>query len=471
MNPYDHFHALIQQNKLSEASAALLRQVQVYPRDAQAWTLLSTLMHRMSKPATADLCLRRAVLLSPLENGQLRPLPSARETISADQHDAEVETCLLVPKKTVGAAMIVKNASRTIERVLTALLPAVDQLVVVDTGSTDDTVAIVQALGIPVHHEPWQDDFAAARNLALSKMETDWVLSIDSDEELYPEDVDNVRTIAGLLDDLPGAFALRIFQMNQIGDVISPSLETRLFPHHRGIQWFRPIHEQLVAENAPILPSYPVLIRVRHDGYDARKTDVEQKYRRNVALLSQHVQTYPTDDVSHAFLGREYLMLGEIENALHHLQLAKELLSKNPHTPSNALMDVVRNIVLAYDQLGEGDRALQVARQMSVTYPQSVDASYLCGYLYLKQATNALQQATPYLEQALKLAGLGHHSADPTIGSFKARLHLADILRLSGNWVESKAEYESILAQIPGFSEVESILLRMKQQSKILEDY
>jgi tetratricopeptide (TPR) repeat protein len=149
-----------------------------------------------------------------------------------------------------------------------------------------------------------------------------------------------------------------------------------------------------------------------------------------VALLSRHVQAHPTDDVSHAFLGREYLMLGKMEDALHHLQLAKDLMSQNPHTPPNTLMDVERNIVLAYDHLGEGKRAVQLARQMNTTYPQSVDASYLLGYLYLKQETVALQQATPYLEQALKLEELGHHSAGPTIGSFKARLHLADALLL-----------------------------------------
>ncbi|EPZ50610.1 glycosyltransferase family 2 protein, partial [Alicyclobacillus acidoterrestris] len=142
------------------------------------------------------------------------------------------------PHCTVEAVLIVKIEIRTIEKCLTALQPAVDQIVVVDTGSTDGTVFSVQNLGIPVHCFKWDDDFAAARNYALSFAETDWVISVDADEILYKEDTDKIRKFAEQYNAVPGTFALQILQMNIVGDVMSPSRETRMFPLGRGLFWF-----------------------------------------------------------------------------------------------------------------------------------------------------------------------------------------------------------------------------------------
>ena len=468
MDNIENVSTWIQQHQWPEARTALIDRVRRAPQDAAAWSWLAAVMAPMGFGATARRCLARSVLLQPMAGGQVRELP-ADDPAWPERTDDEVEACLLVPSKTVGVAMIVKDATRTIAKALTALTPAVDQLVVVDTGSTDDTVAIIRSLGIePLSYE-WSDDFAAARNFALSHITTDWVLSIDSDEVLLADDVEAVRTVAGLFDSENGAFALKIIQMNQISDMISFSLETRMFPNRRGIRWYRPIHEQLVHDTRTKLPAYPVRIRVLHDGYDARQTDTEHKYWRNVNLLSQHVKQEPNDAVSHAFLGREYLMLNQPDQAIHHLTLAKELLASDAFTTVNAKMDVERNLILAYEKKGDLRLALRMAEQMTKAYPQSVDAWYLCGFYHLSNAATSLQQAIPALQRTIQLANQGQHSADSTIGQFKAMLHLADVTRLSGNFAEAKNLYSQVLMQIPNFPEVKMILAKMDEEVRRLK--
>ena len=83
---------------------------------------------------------------------------------------------------------IVKNESANLGRCLESVKPYADELVIVDTGSTDDTVAIAKRFGAKVHYFSWCDNFAAARNYACSFASGDWILVLDADEELTVQD-------------------------------------------------------------------------------------------------------------------------------------------------------------------------------------------------------------------------------------------------------------------------------------------
>ena len=80
----------------------------------------------------------------------------------------------------IAATLIVRNEARCLARCLTSVAPFVDRMVVIDTGSTDDTVAIARAAGAEVHHLPWPDDFAEARNHLLACADADWNLMLDA---------------------------------------------------------------------------------------------------------------------------------------------------------------------------------------------------------------------------------------------------------------------------------------------------
>lgn len=84
----------------------------------------------------------------------------------------------------ISACYIVKNEAENLARSIDSLQGVADEIVVADTGSTDNTMEVARQLGAAVYSFPWQEDFAAARNFALSKATGDWLILLDADEYL-----------------------------------------------------------------------------------------------------------------------------------------------------------------------------------------------------------------------------------------------------------------------------------------------
>lgn len=95
---------------------------------------------------------------------------------------------------TLSVCIITHNEEANIGRTLASVKAIADEMIVVDSGSTDKTVAIAQSLGAKVFSEPWKG-FAAQKNSCLAKATGDWVLSLDADEEVSPELEASIRTL------------------------------------------------------------------------------------------------------------------------------------------------------------------------------------------------------------------------------------------------------------------------------------
>jgi glycosyltransferase involved in cell wall biosynthesis len=98
-------------------------------------------------------------------------------------------------KNTLSLCMIVKNEEDNLERCLESVREVVDEMVIVDTGSTDGTVAVAEKFGARVFHHPWQGSFSEARNHALGFAVGDWILQMDGDEELEREDIPILKKV------------------------------------------------------------------------------------------------------------------------------------------------------------------------------------------------------------------------------------------------------------------------------------
>src|SRR6266702_8367414 len=91
---------------------------------------------------------------------------------------------------TLSAALIVRDEAEFIEDCLRSIERHVNQIVLVDTGSVDDTIDIARQFPVDLHHFRWCNDFSAARNFALDQAKSDWILYIDADERFdVPDDV------------------------------------------------------------------------------------------------------------------------------------------------------------------------------------------------------------------------------------------------------------------------------------------
>ena len=94
---------------------------------------------------------------------------------------------------TISACMIVKNEEKLLPTCLKSIKDYVDEIVIVDTGSTDQTVSIAESFGARVYHHPWENNFSKHRNQSFSYAKGDWIFYIDADEELLPGSGDALR--------------------------------------------------------------------------------------------------------------------------------------------------------------------------------------------------------------------------------------------------------------------------------------
>jgi len=100
--------------------------------------------------------------------------------------------------------MIVKNEEANLSRCLDSVKDIVDEIIIIDTGSTDNTVRIAESYGAKVFSIQWNDDFSEARNASLEKANGKWILLMDADDELAQEDRHKVRDL--LVDGIEGYF-------------------------------------------------------------------------------------------------------------------------------------------------------------------------------------------------------------------------------------------------------------------------
>lgn len=146
---------------------------------------------------------------------------------------------------TVSLCMIVKNESKVLSRCLDSVADLVDEIVIVDTGSTDDTVAIARLYTDKVYDFKWIDDFSAARNYAFSLCECDYIYSADADEIINDENREKFRILKETLD--PEIEIVQMYYGNQLenGTVYNfdKELRPKLFKRVRKFTWIERVHE------------------------------------------------------------------------------------------------------------------------------------------------------------------------------------------------------------------------------------
>src|SRR5271169_6342956 len=145
----------------------------------------------------------------------------------------------------ISLAMIVRDESKFLPGCLASVRGVADEIVVVDTGSKDDTVAIASAHGCRVVHFPWRDDFASARNESLRRCSGRWVLMLDADERLAPGQEEALRACCG--DGSASAYMLQVRSRSTLptGVAVHVMPYARLFRNDRAFRFEGTIHEQI----------------------------------------------------------------------------------------------------------------------------------------------------------------------------------------------------------------------------------
>lgn len=292
--------------------------------------------------------------------------------------------------------MIVRDEARSLARCLESVRPHVDEMIVLDTGSTDDTVAIATRCGASVHHYVWTDDFSAARNVALDHSDADWNLVLDADDWLVGDaSALGSRTLppadAGAPPFIGG---VRIVNQGGTSDSLARKFIPRVLP--RGVRYAGRVHEQPVSS----LPLVTLPLTLHHDGY--AEEQLHRKAGRNEALLRAEIQANPDDAYLWFQLGRERLVRGEPGEAADALMTAHR--TGEPGAPFRHA-----TIVSALQALKQAERfpeALALADAEHLNWPSSPDFFFAVADLYLAWAARnpaiALDELLPVVEGAWK---------------------------------------------------------------------
>jgi len=273
-------------------------------------------------------------------------------------------------KPSISVCLIAKNEEKFLDRCLQSVKPIADEIIFVDTGSTDRTLEIARKYTEKIWIHPWNDNFSEARNHYLKYATGDWIFQIDADEELVREDIPNV--FKAIQDERIDAILIQIVNTSRKESSKGVFNVERIFRNNRIIHYEGRVHNRVVGiTSAKVYP-----IRFIHYGYDPGEGDTDKKFTRTVSLLQKDLDDNPDNPATHHYLSCSYLsrnMYGEtIDHGLKAIHLAER---QNNHDAT--FLWTQYNVSLAYYRLDNLAQSEDIALQALTICPDHIDSHFL----------------------------------------------------------------------------------------------
>lgn len=298
----------------------------------------------------------------------------------------------------LSVCIITKNEERNIERCLACLTSYDFELIVVDTGSTDRTCEVAGRYTQYIYDFTWCNDFAAARNYAVSKATNEYVMIIDSDE--YLEDID-IKQLHTMIEQYP----------NKVGRIQIKNIFTGDCQERENREWVNRIfskskfgyegriHEQVVSLDGDEYDTYRAPVVVLHSGYDLTGEEREKKTQRNIVLLKEELKQLESEtnqinaqkQIPYILfqLGKSYYMAKDYVQAC---EIFSKGLSYDLNPKLEYVIDMVETYGYALLNSGQADTAL-FFENIYEEFGSSADFQFLMGLIYMNNA---------YFEEAIE---------------------------------------------------------------------
>ena len=339
--------------------------------------------------------------------------------------------------------MIVKNEAANLAQCLTSVKDLVDEMVVLDTGSSDRTLEIAKEFGAITKSQKWTEDFAAARNEALKLVTGDWVLVLDGDEVLNTQIIDDLKTVINQENSL----VVNLIR-HEIGAAQSPySSVSRLFRNHPQLKFSRAYHEAIDDSVLALLKQEPhwnivdlPVVSILHYGYTPEALQTKDKANFAKNLLEKAFKENPNDPYICSKLGALYLQLGEEKEGL---KLLKQGLKANTASAS-ILFELHYHLANAYLHQKKWELAnkhYQKAINQPILPPLKIGA--FNNFAGLLQSIGDLNNAQAAYEMVLKI--------DPTLAV--SYYNLAMLLKAKGQLQDAIALYQKAINLNPNYAE------------------
>jgi GT2 family glycosyltransferase len=374
------------------------------------------------------------------------------------------------PVPLISLCMIVRDAARTIAACLQSIRPWVDEMIVVDTGSQDETPDIVRRLGARLFHFPWCDSFSAGRNESLRHARGRWLFWMDADDTI---DAANGRKLRELAQRPPHPSVLGyVMQVHCPGpgeegqDNVTVVDHVKLFRNLPELRFERRIHEQIIPairRAAGELEWTDVF--VVHSGYDHSPAGQQRKLQRDLHLLYLELAEEPEHPFTLFNLGMTCADVGRFTEAEDFLRRSlKASAGGETH-----LRKVYSLLVYSLDRLGRAEEAWRACEDGLRQFPK--DAELLFRRAALLHEAGRLQEAERAYQAVLATEEEAHfRSMVRGIKGFLARQNLADVYARLGDLPRAEEQWRRVVAEVPryqaGWNGLNEVLRR---QGKLAE--
>ncbi|MCA8976733.1 MAG: glycosyltransferase [Planctomycetes bacterium] len=366
----------------------------------------------------------------------------------------------------VSLCMIARNEEHFLPECLARARVAVDEIVIVDTGSTDRTVAIAESCGARVLHEPWQDDFSTPRNTGIAAATGDWILVLDADEFLAPGAAERIRELVECPD--VSGYHMRFTNIYSTGKTIGVMM-VRLFRNLPGVRYENIIHEQVSpslqragAELGLVLSAADV--EVEHHGYCDEVMDARGKNERNERLFRKQMAAHPDDIYTHYKYG-DFLrrVAGRGDDARRLLGRCLELILAGPPNLPRELPyagEVAALYALETARTGDTAAAGRIVEQALRRFMPTPNLFYLAACLALAEgrtedAIACYRRCLAYRGQVLVVP------IQEGITSYVSLAGIAQCLMQRGDRERARQLLEQAIAIEPGYEVAHLALSRL----------
>lgn len=372
-------------------------------------------------------------------------------------------------KASVSACMIVKNEEGMLEDCLRSIRDWVDEIIVVDTGSTDRTVEIAESFGARVFHQPWEGNFSKHRNYSIEQATGDWIFIIDADERIFEEDVTTIRKLLNQEEfSLLSVNVLNYYGDHQNHKTFLPS--DRFFRRSLNLRYKGIVHNQLEVPDE--VKSSRTGVRLKHLGYGLDPEKMKKKLARSRALLEQQLADNPDNAFAHFNLAQLLRSGAEgfpVENApeiIKHAGRGVELTDPRNSRECHIHLMCLDQLGWTYFYTGRLEEALETAARALAIKPDYLDPLFLIGHanLKLKRYDAAIEGYKKYLdvqvafELARETTNIIFFHIDSRVEAYYA---LAMISYAREDTITARGYYEKTLALRPGHLEAHSHLGRI----------
>lgn len=378
--------------------------------------------------------------------------PRANEVTAADGAAAVARplgpAAALNGQARVSLCLIVKDEEDNLPDCLASAADLFDEVVVVDTGSSDQTKAIAARCGAKVFDFPWVDSFAAARNESLRHATGHWIFWLDADDRLDGANREKLRALLTGLADENVAYAMKCLCLPAAGSGGPATTvdHVRLFRNRPDVRWEHRVHEQIL----PAVRRVGAAVRwsdvvIHHTGYQDPALR-GRKLERDLRLLHVEDAERPGHPFTLFNLGQVVQELGRPADALPLLRRSLEL-----SAPTDSIVRKLYALITqCHRRLGQVDRAQTACAEGRGHYPDDGELLFLEGLL--RKDANDFVGAAAALERLVNGQSADHFaSVDAGLRGHKGRHHLALVYGQQGRAADAEAQFRAALAERPDF--------------------